>query len=416
MKTKDVPAILFCAAGAMILGWSTPCRASLVSAPWSRQPTAQTAPARRIGAIKSINGATITLTSDSGSELSVTVQGTTRVVRVAPGEKNLKNAVPIQLQDLQVGDRILAAGTATSDDKSLAASSIVVMKLSDVEARKEQDRQDWQKRGVGGLVSAVDAATGMVTISVTGFAGTKSVAIHAAKDTVIRRYSPDSVKFDDAKPSTLGEIHGGDQLRARGDRSPDGSQLAAVEIVTGSFRNIAGTVSSVDAGGSSISVQDLLSRSTVVVKVTTESQLRRLPAEMAQHIAMRLRGGAAGGSAAAGATTPNSGSGQTPRPAGSLASMAPGGAGPGGSMGSGRSGPPDFQQILNRMPALPLTDLHKGDAVLIVSTEGAPPAGGTVITLVSGVEPILQAAPTAAQAMMLAPWSLSAPSGDAGSQ
>jgi hypothetical protein len=57
--------------------------------------------------------------------------------------------------------------------------------------------------------------------------------------------------------------------------------------------------------------------------------------------------------------------------------------------------------------------LHKGDAVVILSTEGATGAG-TAITLVSGVEPILQAAPNAGQAMMLAPWSLGAPSGDAG--
>jgi hypothetical protein len=59
--------------------------------------------------------------------------------------------------------------------------------------------------------------------------------------------------------------------------------------------------------------------------------------------------------------------------------------------------------------------LHKGDAVIVLSTEGA--AGvGTVVTLLSGVEPILQAAPGASGASILTPWSLSAPGGDAGSQ
>ena len=90
---------------------------------------------------------------------------------------------------------------------------------------------------------------------------------------------------------------------------------------------------------------------------------------------------------------------------------------PGGAMGGGtrQGGAPDFQQMLNRMPAVTIADLHKGDAVLIVTTQGTASGGGTAITLLSGVEPILQAAPNGSQAMMLAPWSLGgAPTGDAG--
>ena len=50
------------------------------------------------------------------------MQATTQIVRIAPGEKDLKNATPIQLQDLQVGDRILVAGKASDDNLSLPAS------------------------------------------------------------------------------------------------------------------------------------------------------------------------------------------------------------------------------------------------------------------------------------------------------
>ena len=169
--------------------------------------------------------------------------------------------------------------------------------------------------------------------------------------------------------------------------------MTAEEIVTGSFRNVAGTVNSVDASSGTINVQDLLSKKPVQVKVTAESQLHKLPAEMAQRIAMRLKGSMPPGTpGAAGASTP---------PA---AATAGGGA-------------PDFAQMLNRMPVTTLADLHKGDAVLIVTTEGSASGGGTAITLLSGVEPILQAAPSGSQAMMLAPWSLGgAPGGDAGNQ
>src|SRR5947209_3858876 len=119
-------------------------------------PQTSTAVSRRIGVVKSVNGSVITLAPDSGSDVTVNLQPSTRMVRIAPGEKDLKNATPIQLQDIQVGDRILVGGNAAPDNLSLLASSVVVMKRSDLEVRHQQDLQDWQKRGAGGLVSAVD--------------------------------------------------------------------------------------------------------------------------------------------------------------------------------------------------------------------------------------------------------------------
>jgi hypothetical protein len=370
------------------------------------QSTGPNAVSRQIGAIKSIDGTVITLTPDSGQEQKIAVQPATRIVRIAPGEKDLKNATPIQLQDLQVGDRILVAGKSTEGNLPLSASTVVVMKHSDLEARHQQDLQDWQKRGVDGLATAVAATAGTVTIS----AGNKSVVIHVSNSTVIRRYAPDSVKFDDAKPSTLVEIHPGDQVRARGERNPDGSEVTADEIVSGTFRNIAGTVNSADASSSTLNVYDLLSRKTVIVKITSDSQLHQLPPQVAQRFAARLRrtamtGGNTTGSAAG---TDSATETQSTRPAG-----ASGASGPEGGAARRPGGAPDLQQILSRMPAVSLNDLHKGDAVIILSTEGT--AGmGTAITLLSGVEPILQAAPNASGASILTPWSLSAPSGDAG--
>ena len=369
---------------------------SLGQQPGSAEPRAGSI-ARRIGSIKAITGGNIRLTPDSGPEVNVTVDPTTQILRVAPGERNLKNATRLQFEDLQVGDRILVAGKPGSASNSIAASSVVVMKHSDVEARQQHDLEDWQKRGLDGLVHAVEPASGTITISISGFTGNQTVIVHTSKDTVIRRYAPDSVKFDDAKLSTLEEIKPGDQLRARGNRSDDGSELTAGEIVSGTFRNIVGTINSVDASTGTLSVQDLLTKKPLQVKVAAESQLRKLPVPAAQQIARRLKGTPG--------TETNRGS----------ASSAPGASGSEGDMeGRSRSrGAPDFQQMLGRMPAASLRDLQKGDAVMIVSTEGRAFSGGTVITLLSGVEPILQAAPSASQAAMLTPWSLSAPAGDA---
>jgi hypothetical protein len=409
---------------------------SLVTATSQAQAAGQAAGqpeiARRLGAIKAITANSITLAPDTGPEIAVTVQPNARLLRIAPGAKDLKDATPVQLQDLKVGDRIRVRGQGSADGTSIAALEVIIISHSDLEARHEQERQDWQKRGLGGLVSAVDPATGTVTISVTSLGAKKDVAVHTSKTTVFRRYSPDSVKFDDAKPGTLQDIQPGDQLRARGDRSADGSELTAEEVVTGTFRNVAGLIITVDASAGTLSVQDLLSKKPVQVKISSDSQLHKLPPEMAQRIAMRLKGamppGTPGAAGASGSGSAPAGNGQPSGPPSvntTLASgvVGSGGPGSGGAAPAGASyggmrqggGAPDFQQMLSRMPAVTLADLHKGDAVLVVTTQGTATSGGTAITLLSGVEPILQAAPSGSQAMMLAPWSLGgAPGGDAG--
>lgn len=356
---------------------------------------------RSVGSIQAITDNGITLASDGGQAVRVILQDSTRILRVAPGEKDLKNAVPVQKQDLQVGDRILVRGVPAPDAHSIAAAAVIVMKQSDVAAKREKDREDWQKRGVGGLVTALDPSTGTITISMTSFSGTRSVAVHTSKDTLLRRYAPNSVKFDDARIAPLDQIKIGDQLRARGTKNADATELAAEEVVSGTFRNLAGQVAAVDSAASTLTLKDALSKQTVVVKVTGDAQLRKLPPEFAQRIAMRLKGGMAasipGASAVGGGAST-----QTPRRQG--AGEFP--AGGGGGMGGRNGGPPDIQQILNRMPAASLTDLQKGDAVMIVSTQGEGSGTVNAIALLAGVEPILTAAPSASQAMMLSPWSL----------
>ena len=218
-----------------------------ISSARAQAPAAQNAASRPVGTVKAISGNAVTMTTDAGAELTVNVQDSTRLIKTAPGQKDLTGATAIQLKDLQVGDRILVRGTPSADSKSIAASAIIVMKKSDIEQKQAAERADWQKRGVGGLVTAVDPASGTITISSAALSGNKSVAIHTSKETVIRRYASDSIKFDDAKLATLDQIQVGDQLRARGDRNPEGTELNAQEIVSGSFRNIAGTVISTDA-------------------------------------------------------------------------------------------------------------------------------------------------------------------------
>jgi hypothetical protein len=366
-----------------------------------------------------------TIQTDSGTRLRVLLSDSTTLVRVPPNEKNPKNFIRISAADIAVGDRVVVRGHISDDQKTLLATVVMNMSKADVAKKQAEDSADWQRRGVGGLVSSVDPVGSTIEITTAGFAGTKKTVIHVSKETILRRYPPDSAKFEDAKPGTFDQVRPGDQLRARGTRSADGNDFAAQEIVSGSFRNIAGTVSSIDTSQNTLTVMDLKTKKPVLVKFTADSQLRKLDPMMAQGIAMRLKGGTAGGPPGAGggggsafagrppAGGPPSGGGPGGPPAG------PGGpGGPAGSPGGPRpGGAPDFQRMLNRMPQATLADLKKGDAVMIVATQGTDSGGVTAITLLSGVEPILTASPAASQAMFMAGWNLGgAPGGGGGEE
>ena len=383
-------------------------RWSSAQAPGQAAEASTAAQASRVaGTIKSVQADSIVITSDAGVEMNAKLATSTRILRIALGQTDLKTATPLKPEGLQPGDRVLVRGQTSTDAHSVTALTVMVMKQVDVSAKQERDREDWQKRGVGGLVSAVDAVTGTITISSAAVGGNKSIAIRTTKTTVARRYAPDSVRFDDAEPAPLDQIKPADQLRARGTRNADGSELTAEEIVSGTFRNIAGTVTAVDPVSNSMTVQDAISKQSVVVKVSADSQVKKLPAEMAQRIAFRLKGGANGngeqsaGHAAAAAAKSGDGSMST---AGGQFQRGPG--------GERANGPPDLQRFLSRLPSSKLTDLQKGEAVMIVSTQGGDSGAVTAITLLAGVEPILTASPNKKGAMLLSPWTLNSAGGE----
>jgi hypothetical protein len=362
---------------------------------------------RPVGTIKAVSGNTITLTADSGGELVVQAGPNAKVLRVEPGQRDLKAATAILFSDLKAGDRVIARGAPSPDGKVFLATSIITISKGDIAAKQAHEREEWLRNGVGGLVNSVDPAGGTVSITTSSLGEKKTVTIHVSSSTILRRYAPDSTKFDDAKPAPITQIKAGDQLRARGSRSADGTELTADEVVSGTFRNIAGTVSAIDAAAGTLVVQDLATKKPVTIKITPESQLRKLPAPVAQRIAIRLKGAPASGQAPGGSgegRAETSGSGQ---PAGRSAAQLEGG--PNGAAGANgaRQGSGDFQQMINRMPAAALSDLQKGDAVMIVATEGSADLPSTAITLLAGVEPILQAAPEG-NSTLLSPWSLGA--------
>ena len=374
--------------------------------------------------MKSVSGNSVVITLDNGTDTTVTFADTARIVRATPGQTDLKAATPIQVSDIQVGDRLSARGQS-AEANALSASFALVMKKTDIAQKQQQERDEWRK-GVGGLVKGVDAGAGTITIANSLAASGKPILVHLSPQTEIRRYSPDSVKFEDAKPSTLDQLKPGDQLRARGTKNADGTEFTAQAIVSGAFRELAGTVVSTDAANNTVTITDLATKKPVTVKIGADSNLRKLPQFVAMGIAMRLKGGTPGAAAGTGAAPANGAASGNGAPGGWQGRQGgqggPHGDGngqgaPGGFGGfRGNGGPPDFQQMLSRIPAVSLSELNKGDAVMLVATEGAAGSGPIAITLLAGVEPILTAAPPGmnAAATVLSPWSLGQGGGGGG--
>jgi len=373
---------------------------------------AQAPPALKqvIGEVTSIDAAAkqIKLKGDDGAAYTVILGDATSFLRVAPGEKDLKKAAKIAFTDVMVGDRALAL----EKDDTAPARAVVIMTKGDLAQKHERDRADWQKRGIVGVVAALNAANKEVTITTRG-RDSKTVTIDASAAT-FERYASDSVKFADAKPSSFADLQPGDTVRALGDKNEDGTHLKAEALISGAFESIAGTVDSVDPATGEVRITNLQTKKPVVVRTNQNTLLRRLDPQVAAMLARRLRPDAPSG---AGTLAAPSGNRQPP---GDNAAAPPAPGGPGDQGGQGRfrggfggpgggpggAGGGDLQQILERMPQLALSELKKGDAVIVSSSKNPGDSAVTAFSFVAGVEPFLAAAPRTGGQVNLGSWNL----------
>jgi len=389
--------------------------AALLVAPIApaQQPAPASQPAasaRFLGAITSINSDTLTVKTTQGDSRQVQVPANAVLKRIEPGQTNLSSAVDMRFTDLAVGDRVLVNLDPASVSAVPAALRVVAIKAADVQKKQQQEAEAWQ-RGVGGLVKSVDPSSGVIVVSTGAGPTAQTVTVKTTPSTVLKRYAPGSVRFDEAAVAPITAIQPGDQVRARGPKTAD--TLTADEVVSGGFRNISGTITSIDPANSSLVVKDLLTKKQVTIHMGAETQMRRLADRMAQFIAMRLKGqmpaGFGGGAYGGGAARPpaaaagnggagNAGGGPPGGGAGPGGQRGPGGGFPGGGAGGGMG---DLSQALSRAPTIKLTDLQKGEAVMLVSTQGESDV--TAITVLAGVEPLLEAP---ASQDLLSNWSM----------
>jgi len=338
-----------------------------------------------LGEVKSIDASSklVTIKTDAGSEVMVFYSDRTTYKKLAPGETSLTNATDISFSDIGEGDRIYARGNVAEDRKSVTALQIIVMSKGDIAKKQDAERREWRVRGILGVISALKPESQEITIQSRTMGGTQSVILPVSDKTEMRRYAPDSIKFSDAKPSTFSELKVGDQLRALGDRAPDGTHFTPQKVVTGSFRTIAGVVTAIDPATKEIKINELEKKHPLTIVIKQDSVLRKFPAASEMGAMMggfRGAGGGAGGPGGPGGAPPQGGQGQGQ-------GTRPQGAGPGGP--GGPRGGFNINDMLERLPTISVADVKVGDTIIVSSTQGVDPTRLTAIALVSGADTLL---------------------------
>lgn len=348
---------------------------SLLAIQASAQTPANKSFVGTVAAFKS--GTEIEFKPDSGAPVDVRVTPDTLAQKIAPGETSLKNAVAASVTDLMIGDRVLV----TLESGTNNARRVVIMSATDISKRDEADREDWNTRGLSGVVAEHSGNT--ITIRSQSLQGEVRQTVTVSDQTKFRRYVADSVRFADAKPSRASEISIGDQLRARGQKGADGNSVAAEEVVFGTFRVTAGTVVSANPDTKEITLKEMGSGKPMVVQLTPDSRIKQMASLPA------LPGGGPG--AAPGAGSPGRGGTPGGPPFGGFP---PGGAPPGMPPGlpPGRGGAPTLAQMVDTMQAGTFDDIKPGQTIVVSSTKGATNDHVTAIMLLTNADTLIRMA------------------------
>lgn len=336
---------------------------------------------RIIGEVTAIDAAAkkVSVKLDGGDSVTVLLDEKTAYLRLAPGETSLDKAATITLADIAVGDRVLARGATTRNGEPLPARQLIVVSKTAVANAQERGREDFRQRGVAGRISAINPDKREVTVQARSREGASAVTITATEKTRFLHYAPDSMKLSDAAQSSFAELKVGDQVRALGDKSADGTRLAAEEIIAGSFIRTGGTVTAVNPATNEVTIKSAQTGQTITIALGRRSTLRRLTPEVVASFEQRRAENRAAGNGSA------NGQGERRRDNSSAANGGANGGRPRGGGGGGRN----FQDTFENLPALTLSDLKKGDTVFVTGSGGADASKVTAIMLLTGDEAFL---------------------------
>ena len=312
-----------------------------------------------VGVVEQIdrNAKTATLKTDSGEIVKVTTVDSAVCLRIPAGEKTLSKAAPIKLEDISTGDRVLVHGMKT--DQTFIGQRLVVMPMAEVAKKREHDLDEWKRRGIGGIVREVNSQTGEITLELRGQGAGTRVEVGTTKAN-FRRYVAGSLRFEEARTSTLTELRVGDQLRALGDKSADGRSFVAEQIVSGAFKTIGVTVLEIDQQKHEIHATTLDQKKPITIAINQDSVLHRISPPVAAAIAQKVKSDAS-------------------KPSSPQAGQKP--------------GQPviDVQQMIDTLPAVSLAEIKAGDVLAVTGAVERDESRVVAIKVSAGVDLVLKA-------------------------
>lgn len=316
----------------------------------------KTAVARVLGEVTGIDkaGRMLTLKTDDGKSVAVSINEQTVYRRVPPGETTLDKATNITLAEINVADRVLARGRL--ENQVLLARQVIVIPRADLEQQQARNRAEWLRRGIIGQITALNPESREITLLAPTRAGNSTVTLLVGTNVSFRRYAPDSIRYKDAKESSFDELKVGDQLRAIGEKSADGKTFTPEEIVSGTFRTISGRITALDVQKGELTVTNLQTQQPLTIVINDDSKLRRLPAEVVKELEQFVARNSSAQSSDGGADRHNE----------------------------------DIQETINKLPSIKITDLKPGDAIIVSSTQGNDPARATALVVAAGVEDLVK--------------------------
>jgi len=335
-----------------------------------------------VTAIDTANGKIIVKT-DAGNSVTFSTNDKTAVRRLPPGQTSIANAEKITLADIKVRDRVLVPGGAA--DVQTAARQVIVMASEAIAAKRDQDRSEWQTRGINGRITALNQEKKEITVQARG--GAEIITVKAPGNAKILRYAPDSLRSTDAKTGAFTDLRVGDQIRILGNRSADGKTVTAEEIVSGTVTRAFGTITDINTKANEITIKNSQNGQTFTVVLGKNSVVKRLPAEVAQNLAQRRERRQQRRQTQAestGVQTENQGQRRGERRNGENRERRSADA---GGAQRPRGG---LQQMLEAQPAITIADLKKGDALMVTGTEGADASRLTAVNIISGDVELMQ--------------------------
>ncbi len=371
----------------------------------AQQPQPKAKYVSLIGTVEKVDasGKVLSIKPDKTDAITVKFDDKTQFLRLPAGVTDAKQATRATSEEVSVGDRVIARMRAGEEGQP--AVFLYFEKKTELAQRKEKTVEEWKQSGISGLATSVDPAAKKIVMSLRGSVPPKDLTLDLSGNIDVTRFSADTGKNE---ISTIAAIHPGDQVTVIGQKNADGTEIKVEAITSGFYKTLPVQITSINAAAGQILATDIATKKPITITVNAQTSLKKLDDATAQQLARRLnptfqggRGRRGGGGDAGGAA---SGGGNF------AGGDAPGGfQGRGGFEGRGGRGagrPLDLGKIIDQQPSIMLADLKAGEPIVVAGAATDDLSKLQALKLISGVEPILRAAPQNGPDPLAGNWSL----------